>query len=164
MDAYENLCAMLKRANVPFRIVEHEAEGQTEAVSRLRGHPINQAAKCIILILKFGKRHTRFVLAVVRGDARLDTGKVKAHFGATYAGFAAAEVAERLAGSPIGTVLPFAISEELTLIVDPGLLQEPEFYFNAGRLDRSLAMKPADYAVVAKPAVADIATYTPPSP
>ena len=47
-----------------------------------------------------------FVLAVIPGYTRVDTGKIKSLFsGATYAGFAATDVAERLAGSVAGTVL-----------------------------------------------------------
>jgi Ala-tRNA(Pro) deacylase len=47
-----------------------------------------------------------FVLAVVPGYTCVDTGKIKSLFsGPTYAGFAATDVAERLAGSVAGTVL-----------------------------------------------------------
>src|SRR5882757_11012740 len=40
------------------------------------------------------QHEARFVLAVVPGHARVDTGKVKALFNGTYAGFAATDVAE----------------------------------------------------------------------
>lgn len=41
--------------------------------------------------------------------------------GGTYASFASREVAERLAGSVSGTILPFAWHPDLELIVDPEL-------------------------------------------
>jgi Ala-tRNA(Pro) deacylase len=100
----------------------------------MRGHPAAAAAaaKCIILIVKIGKKTTRFVLADVPGDARADTGKMRALFsGATYVGFAAADVAERLAGSVAGTMLPFAFHPDLTLIADPGIELHAELFFNA---------------------------------
>jgi Ala-tRNA(Pro) deacylase len=108
-------------------------------VSTFRGHPVAAAAKCIILILKLGKKITRFVLAVVPGNARVDTDRVRALLGATYVGFAATAVAERLAGRMAGTVLPFAFHPDLTLIADPALKSHEEVFFNAARLDQSVS-------------------------
>ena len=74
-----------------------------------------------MLIVKIGKKTSRFVLVVILGDARVDTGKIKSLFsGATYAGFAATDVAERLAAIA-GTVLPFSFHPELLLIADPSI-------------------------------------------
>ena len=67
--------------------------------------------------------------------------RVKALLGATYVGFASADVAERLAGSLAGTMLPFAFHPELALIADPSLQQHAEIFFNAARLDRSIALR-----------------------
>jgi Ala-tRNA(Pro) deacylase len=156
-DTYASLIALLDRHGAQYRVLEHAAEGRTELVSALRGHPLAQAAKCIILIVKLGKKTTRFVLAVVPGDKRVDVNRLKALRRATYVGFAATGVAERLAGSVAGTVLPFALHEELELIVDPELLAHDTIYFNAARLDRSLALATADYTAIAKPLVEAIA-------
>jgi Ala-tRNA(Pro) deacylase len=140
------------------RLIDHPPEGQTELVSAMRGHPVAQAAKCIILIVKLGKKTTRFVLAVVPGDARVDVNRIRSLFGATYVGFAAADVAERLAGSVAGTVLPFAFHPDLALIVDPSLLGHDEIFFNAARLDRSLALRTSDYVALAGPRLESIAS------
>lgn len=61
--------------------------------------------------------------------------------------------AEALAGSPTETVLPLSFDPALELVVDPGLLTHPEIYFNAARLDRSLALNTEDYIRVADPRV-----------
>jgi Ala-tRNA(Pro) deacylase len=159
MDMYQTICARLDEAGTPYRVIEHAPEGRTDLVSALRGHPVTRAAKCIILIVKVGKKSTRFVLAVIRGDGRVDMSRVRTLYGATYAGFAAGDVAERLAGSALGTVLPFAMTEELSVVVDPALLEEEEFFFNAARLDRSLAMRSADYVAYAAPRIATIGQY-----
>jgi prolyl-tRNA editing enzyme YbaK/EbsC (Cys-tRNA(Pro) deacylase) len=108
-ETYDKLIALLDANKASYRLIDHLPEGQTDKVSALRGHPVEAAAKSIVLIVKIGKKTSRFVLAVIPGDARVDTGKIKSLFsGATYAGFAATDVAERLAGSVAGTVLPFA--------------------------------------------------------
>jgi hypothetical protein len=36
----------------------------------LRGHPVEQAAKCIIVMVKIGKKVTNFILAVLPGNAQ----------------------------------------------------------------------------------------------
>jgi Ala-tRNA(Pro) deacylase len=87
----------------------------------------------------------------VPGDARVDTSKIRTLPGATYVGFAATDVAERLAGNVAGTVLPFAFHPDLTLIADPSLQDRDEIFFNDARLDRSIALRTADYFVLATP-------------
>jgi Ala-tRNA(Pro) deacylase len=153
---YVKLTGLLEERGAVYRVVEHTAEGATEAVSALRGNTLQQAAKCIVVMVKTGKKTKRYALAVVPGDRRLDLGALKALLGGTYAGFATPEVAERLAGSVSGTILPFSFDPELELVVDPALLEEEEIFFNAARLDRSLALRSADYRTIAEPRVAVI--------
>ena len=98
-DAYARLIALLDEHGAAYRLIDHAPEGRTEIVSPMRGNPLAAAAKCIVLMVKLGKKTTRHVLAVVPGDARLDLGAVKALLGATYAAFASPEVAEELAAS-----------------------------------------------------------------
>ncbi len=155
-DMYVRLTTFLDEQKVPYRLIDHEPEGRTEIVSALRGNRLEQAAKCIILMVKVGKKVTRYVLAVVPGDARVDMQAVKALLQGTYVAFASTDIAERLAGSVTGTVLPFSFNPDLELIVHPALLENDEIYFNAARLDRSMVLKTSDYVMVAKPRVAII--------
>ena len=157
-DTYTRLIAFLNENDVPYRLIEHAAEGRTELVSPMRGNELSQAAKCIVLIVKIGKKITRYILAVIPGDTMIDFQAVKSLFGSTYVAFASSDIAERLAGSVAGTFLPFSFNEELELVVDPSLLENDEIYFNAARLDRSMALKASDYRAVARPRIARIAT------
>jgi Ala-tRNA(Pro) deacylase len=109
------------------------------------------------MMVKIGKKITKYVLGVVPGNARVDLTAVKALFNATYVSFASPDIAERLAGSVAGTVLSFAFSPELELIVDPSLFENDELYFNAARLDRSVVLKTRDYLTLAKPRIEGIA-------
>jgi Ala-tRNA(Pro) deacylase len=156
-DAYTQLITLLDQNNAQYRLIDHEPEGRTDIVSPMRGNALSQAAKCIILMVKLGKKVTRYVLAVVPGDARVDLNAVKVLLGGTYISFASSDIAERLAGSVAGTILPFALSSELELIVDPTLLTHNEIYFNAARLDRSMALRTSDYAAIANPRLEQIA-------
>jgi Ala-tRNA(Pro) deacylase len=153
---YERLIADLDAAGARYRLLDHPPEGRTDLVSALRGHPVEQAAKCLIVMVKIGKKRTRHVLAVVPGDARLDLQAVKNLLEGTYVAFADRAKAEELAGSMSGTVLPFSYDPRLELVVDPKLLDSPLLYFNAARLDRSIAMTAEDYTRVAAPRIASI--------
>jgi Ala-tRNA(Pro) deacylase len=156
--AYDELIALLERHGAAYRVIDHAPEGRTEIVSQLRGHPASEAAKCIVVMAKIGRKITRYVLAVVPGDARLDLAAIKTLLGATYVGFATPSIAEELGRTVSGTILPFPLDDRLELIVDPRVLATPELFFNAARLDRSLAVRADDFARIAQPRVARIAT------
>jgi len=153
---YDRLIADLDAAGARYRLIDHAPEGRTDLVSALRGHDVAQAAKCLIVMVKIGKKQTRYVLAVVPGDARLDLQAVKSLFGGSYVAFAAQDKAEELAGSQAGTILPFSYHSRLEVIADPALLDPPELYFNAARLDRSIALATDDYRRLAAPRLATI--------
>ncbi|PZS33921.1 MAG: hypothetical protein DLM59_05705 [Pseudonocardiales bacterium] len=150
------MVAELNAAGARYRLIDHAPEGRTELVSAMRGHDVAQAAKCLVVMVKLGKKQTRYVLAVVPGDSRLELAAVKALLGGTYVAFATTDKAEQLAGSVTGTVLPFSYSPQLELIADPRLLTFPEVFFNAGRLDRSVALATDDYVRMARPRVESI--------
>jgi Ala-tRNA(Pro) deacylase len=156
-DTYTRLITFLDGHNVPYRLIDHASEGRTELVSPMRGNALSQAAKCIVLMVKLGKKTTKYILAVIPGDTMVDFQAVKALLGSSYVTFASPDIAERLAGSVAGTILPFSFSEELELIVDPLLLENDEMYFNAARLDRSMVLRTRDYVSLAKPRLGHIA-------
>ncbi len=156
-DAYSQLISYLDQHRAQYRLIDHAPEGRTDIVSPMRGNSLSQAAKCIILMVKIGKKVTKYVLAVVPGDARVDLNAVKALLTGTYISFASPEIAEKLAGSAAGTILPFTFSTDLELIVDPALLENTEIYFNAARLDRSMVLKTSDYLALSKPRLERIA-------
>lgn len=156
-STYDRLIARLDRHNAQYRIIEHPAEGHTELVSPMRGNELGKAAKCIILLVKLGRKTSKYVLAVIPGNRKLDLSAVKALFGATYVGFASTDVAERLAGSVTGSVLPISFNAELELIADRSLVEVDELFFNAARLDRSVALRTRDYLQIARPRIEEIA-------
>ncbi|GAX56213.1 YbaK/EbsC family protein [Streptomyces olivochromogenes] len=154
---YERLISLLDSTATAYELIDHEPEGTTETVSALRGHPVSEAAKCLVLMVKIDRRVTRHVLAVVPGDRRVDLDAIRTLFAARYVGFCDAATAERLARAVPGTVLPFSFDPALELVADPDVVARPCLYFNAARLDRSLAMSGADYARLAEPRVERIA-------
>ena len=158
MGLYGRLLADLEAAGARYRLIDHPPEGRTELVSALRGHDAAQAAKCLVVMVKAGKKQTRYALTVVPGNGRVDLHAVKALLAGTYAAFASQDKAEELAGSGSGTILPFSYHPRLEVIADPALLEAPELFFNAARLDRSIALATEDYVRLAAPRIARITT------
>ncbi|MFI9723646.1 YbaK/EbsC family protein [Streptomyces sp. NPDC052396] len=153
----ERLLALLRDGGARHRLIEHRPEGRTEVVSALRGNQLAHAAKCIVVRVKVTKKSSHYVLAVVPGDRRLDLGRLKDLYQAKHASFVEAETAERLTGSVSGSIVPFSFEPALELVVDPGLLEPSEIYFNAGELHLSLELDTGDYRRLARPRLAEIA-------
>ncbi len=143
--AYDQLIDYLDANKASYRTIEHAHEGRTDLVSELRGNELAAAAKCIVVMIKLSKKEKKHVLAVIPGNARLDLNKIKAMYNGEYISFAAQDVAEKLTGCIAGTILPFSFNPDLQVLVDPAMFAHEEIYFNAARLDRSLALKSADY-------------------
>ena len=157
---YDRLIALLDEKNARYRVIEHAPEGRTELISPIRGNPLSQAAKCIIVMLKPDKKTTKHVLVVVPGDTKVDFKALKAMYGASYCSFASVENAERLGGSVVGTILPFSFHPDLELVAEPKILATGEMFFNAARLDRSLCLATEDYKAIANPRVAQVAAVS----
>lgn len=155
--AYDQLISFLDKNKAHYRLMDHVPEGRTDIVSPMRGNKLAQAAKCIIMMVKLKKKVTKYVLGVVPGDAKIDLDAVKALFGGTYISFATPDIAEKMTGCVVGTILPFTFNPELELVVDPSLLVHDEIFFNAARLDRSMALKTKDYSKMAKARLEKIA-------
>jgi Ala-tRNA(Pro) deacylase len=155
-DIHSRLRELLDREGAVYRVVEHEAEGRTEFIARIRGNRPDQAIKSIVVQVRLGKKDNRYCLANVPGDCRIDLDAIKDHFKAAGIGMAQRERAEALTGCVIGAIPPFSFNEALALLADPRIEDNPEVVFNAGRLDRSIFMKSSDYMRIAKPEIVRI--------
>lgn len=152
-DIHEQLRALLDNEGAVYRVIEHEPEGRTEVIAKIRGNRIGQSVKSMTLQVRLTRRENIYVLANVPGDCRVDFDGVKSHFNADSVAFAAREKAEALTGCVIGAIPPFSFNDQLSALVDPLVLENEEIVFNAGRLDRSIMMKLADYVRIAQPQV-----------
>jgi Ala-tRNA(Pro) deacylase len=156
VDTYNKLFMLLDDAGARYRIIDHPSDGRTDVASLLRGHALEQAAKCLVIRVGLAGKRRRYVIGVVPGDRRVDLEDVRALYDGTDAALASRDVAERLTGCVSGTIMPFSFTEDLDLVVDPALLRHAEIYFNAARLDRSVALAVRDYVNVASPHLASI--------
>ena len=155
-DIHTQLCDLLDRESATYRVVEHEPEGHTDVIARIRGNRIEQSIKSIVIQVRRKKENT-YCLANVPGDCRIDFNGLKQYFQADSVAFASRDKAQELTGCVIGAIPPFSFNDELLVLADPLIQENEEVVFNAGRLDRSIFMKMDDYLRIAKPQLVKIA-------
>jgi Ala-tRNA(Pro) deacylase len=156
-DVHEQLKALLDANHASYRVIEHEAEGRTETIAKIRGNRIEQSIKSIVVQVRLNRRENIYSLANVPGDCKIDFEGIKNYFYADSVAMAAREKAQELTGCVIGAIPPFSFNEQLQVLADPLIQQNEEVVFNAGRLDRSIFMKLADYLRIAQPQLETIA-------
>ena len=156
-DVHQQLREVLDQEGAAYRVIEHEPEGRTKVIAKIRGNRIEQSIKSIVVQVRLNRKENVYCLANVPGDCRIDFDGIRKHFQAGSVAFASREKAQSLTGCAIGAIPPFSFSEQLPVLADPLILENEEVVFNAGRLDRSIFMRVDDYMRIAKPQLARIA-------
>jgi Ala-tRNA(Pro) deacylase len=162
---HEQLRALLDREGASYRVIEHEPEGRTEVIAKIRGNRIEQSIKSMVLQVRLTRKENIYCLANIPGNCRVDLDGVRTYFNADSVAFAKRDKAEELTGCVIGSIPPFSFPVQITgagrdqvrLLADPLIQENEEVVFNAGRLDRSIMMKLSDYIRIAKPELVPIA-------
>jgi Ala-tRNA(Pro) deacylase len=157
VSIHEQLRALLDKEGALYRVLEHEMEGRTEFITKIRGNRIEQAIKSMVVQVRMSKKENLYYLANVPGDCRVDFDAIKAHFNAAGIGMAPRERAEALTGCVVGSIPPFSFNEQLGVLADPLIKDNDEVVFNAGSLEKSIFMKMGDYFRIANPQVVKIA-------
>lgn len=156
-DIHRQLRDLLDREQAVYRVIEHEPEGRTEVIAKIRGNRIEQSIKSIVVQVRGNRKENSYCLANVPGDCRIDFDGIKNHFGAVSIAFASREKAQDLTGCIVGAIPPFSFNDQLQVLADPLIQDNEEVVFNAGRLDRSIMMKLDDYLRIARPQLVKIA-------
>ncbi|MBR8181126.1 hypothetical protein C6Q14_07995 [Burkholderia ambifaria] len=152
---FDALCELLTTSGARFRVMEHPAEGKSDVIAAIRGTRPEQGAKAMLCTFKDGGDAT--ALAVIPGHLKIDFRKVADALGRRKATLAPPELAAAVTRCVMGAVPPFVFDANVTLVVDPALIElNDEIAFNAGRLDRSVVLDASDYVRIARPLLADI--------
>jgi len=145
MTTFTKIVTLLEKHQASFRVIEHPAEGRTDLISAIRGNAPEQAAKAMVLQVIAGAEPARYVLAIVPGDSRVNFKAVAKLMGGKKSSFAPPEVAHQLTECVMGAVPPFSFNPLLTLLVDRRMAKAGTLFFNAGELDKSIALNAEDY-------------------
>ena len=146
-NIHQRLCALLDEHRARYRVMAHEAVGQCEAVSAIRGTALGQGAKALVCKVN--------VLAILAADRQADLASLARHIGGSKASLASPAEVDALTACVFGAIPPFSFHPALRLVADPLLFERfPQIAFNAGRLDRSIILDTEDYLHIARPEIA----------
>lgn len=142
---------LLDTHGVAYREVHHEPTFTSEESAKARGEDMKIGGKA--LLMKVGKT---FRLFVISAPKKVDSAKIRAHFGERKLRFATKEELLEYTGLVPGSVPPFGEPiVRFSLHVDPSVLENEMIAFNAGSLTDSIVMRVDDWRRVAQPEVAD---------
>jgi Ala-tRNA(Pro) deacylase len=157
-DVFHRIEAVLKKDGCWYETFIHGQTVRTseEAAALRPNYTLAEGAKALIVRLKIPHKGKQFAMAVLPGDKKFDSKKLKLAAGASDLRFATEqEVAELTGGVQPGGVPPFGTLFSVAVYADEGVFANENIIFNAGR-NASIAMKSSDYKRLVTPVVASI--------
>jgi prolyl-tRNA editing enzyme YbaK/EbsC (Cys-tRNA(Pro) deacylase) len=141
VDIVDRILNHLEANGVTFRRLQHEATRTSEDSARVRGEPLSVGAKAIVMRLD-----DSFALFVTSAVRKIDSARLRKHFGVKKLRFATPEELHEHTGLVPGSVPPFGQPIlAMPLFVDPSVLENERIAFNAGSLTESIIMSADDY-------------------
>jgi prolyl-tRNA editing enzyme YbaK/EbsC (Cys-tRNA(Pro) deacylase) len=136
-----------------IEVIELDASTATVALAA-EGHGVEHARIAKTLSLRVGER---YLLVVVRGDARLDNRKAKAAFGGKVRMLVPDEVVA-VTGHPVGGVCPFGLAQPLPIYCDVSLKDFDEVVPAAGSPNAAVRIDPVRMAELVGATWIDVCT------
>lgn len=150
-DVYRNIKDLLGSHAITYREVTHEPTRTSEQSAKARGEDLSIGGKAILL--KVGETFRLFVLSAAK---KLDSQKIKEHFGEKRLRFATPKELQEMTGLVPGSVPPFGRPvTTFELCLDSAVTKNSKIAFNAGLLTTSIIMDMSDYLHVASPEIFD---------
>ncbi len=150
MTVFEKIKALLDENGVEYEAAHHAPTLTSQAASEIRGTPLEQGAKSLVMRGNSTKNHFLFVIPA---NFRIDGKKVKQVIGERVS---FAKDPEEVTGCVPGSVPPYGSVIGLKTYCDKRLSEHEVIDFNAGSLTDSIDMKYEDYLAVEKPEIVDV--------
>ena len=150
-DAYKEIVNLLKINNARYGETKHQPVYTSQQAAKVRGILESQIAKS--LLLKCGND---FVLAVLPGDRKLDSEKLKKLLKIRKFRFATPEEVKNKMGCEIGACFPFGNLIGLSTIVDKSLSRNKVIFLNPGLHNVTMEIEWRDFYSIVKPQMVDI--------
>ncbi|MDO8556758.1 MAG: YbaK/EbsC family protein [Nanoarchaeota archaeon] len=152
MDVVQNIKDFLQSKQLNFRCFEHEPTPTSEISAQVRGTPLSQGAKAMVLRSK-GK----FLMAVLQASKKIDLKKLRGIIATDSLSFASPDEVLLVTGCKVGGVPPFGNLFNIPVYLDKGMLENAVMDFNAGLQTVSMEMQVQDFVVAVQPIVVDFA-------
>jgi Ala-tRNA(Pro) deacylase len=150
-NPYQEIVKLLKTCNIFYEDTEHEPVYTSAQAAQIRGISASQGAKALLL-----KSGNGFILALLQGDHRLDSRKLKSLLKIKNLRFASPEEVKDIMGCEIGACYPFGNLIGLPTYADNYLSANDTISFNPGVHTHSIEMKWQDFYSLVKPIMVDI--------
>jgi len=140
-NVLDHVTRLLTSHDITFREVQYKPKRTSEESAKARGEDISIGGKATLM--KVGEEHKPFVLGAAK---KIDSSKIKNHFGVKKLRFATPEEFQDLPGFVPGSVPPFGKPIlPFDLYVDLSITTNQNIAFNAGSLTTSIIMNCRDY-------------------
>ncbi len=150
---YEKIIKLLDEESVEYQVVDHEHIHTSAEAAKVRGTSMSEGAKSLML-----KSGDVFVMAIIPGDKKLNSRKLRAIMGVRKLKFSSPEEVEKIMGCKIGACYPFGNLISLKTYAEGSLADNTWISYSPGLHDKSIRMKWVDYRKIVKPEVVDIAS------
>jgi Ala-tRNA(Pro) deacylase len=151
--SFDEIKKLLASHGTQYREVHHEPTRTSVESAKARGEDLAIGGKAILM--KVGDVYKLFVLSAAK---KIDSQKIKEHFGEKKLRFATPEELKHLTGLVPGAVPPFGKPiTPFDLYVDVSITANEKIAFNAGSLTDSIIMGCKDYMKIALPEVFEFA-------
>lgn len=145
---FEQIKSKLNDLGIAYKMLEHPPVSTSAEAAAVRDTPLEAGAKALILIAD-----DQPIMVVLSATTKLDSKTFKREYGIKKLRFATPEEVEKISSVKIGAVPPLGSLCDIPTYVDAALGKNQVIVFNAGRHDRSIAMKYADYLKAEQPTV-----------
>ena len=148
MAIFTTITELLDQYHFKYEVKEHPPTPTSEDSARERGEPLKIGAKALVL-----KADDTFLMAIVPGNRKIDSKKLKEILNVNAIRFATEEELFQLTSLKPGAVPPFGNLFNLSTIMEKSFLEEEYIAFNAGELTKSIKMKTKDFIELVKPSL-----------
>lgn len=135
----------LNDRGVPYEVITHSPTGSSNETARRAHVPGDRIAKGVVV-----KEGSNYLLAVLPGENHLDVGSLGEQLSRDLEMADEAELEKLFTDCKQGAVPALGMAYGLATVVDKGLLEQPELYFEAGDHESLIQVKEADFEVLMK--------------
>ena len=143
---------LLDSNNKEYKLSEHEPVYTSEQAAKVRGADLKTGVKALVL----KTQESKFILALVAADRRVDFKKLAKHVNTKSLKLAKPDEVLKRTNCEIGSVHPFGILHNLVTYMDSSVLENEYVEFNIGIHTKSIRMKSKDLVEVTEPEIVEI--------
>lgn len=151
LNPYKYIIQLLQRNKIEFQLIEHAPVYTSKQAANVRGLNMSEGAKSLLL-----KTDKIFILAILPGDKKLDSKKLKRALGIKDLRFSTSEEVEKIMGCQVGACYPFGEPSKTKTLVDKSLSLNEFISFNPGVHNKTIRIRWDDYQKLTQPKLLDI--------